>query len=103
MADVAVTDNSDEVYARINGNPGVLLTIQKQTGYATGEVSDRLKEYFSEVSEKDPDLHVTMLMDQGIYIDLVVDSVLENLVYGAVLAIDVYKRQELFVKNIQII
>ena len=87
VADVAVTDNSDEVYARINGNPGVLLTIQKQTGYATGEVSDRLKEYFSEVSEKDPDLHVTMLMDQGIYIDLVVDSVLENLVYGAVLAI----------------
>ncbi|MBS6194916.1 MAG: efflux RND transporter permease subunit [Clostridiales bacterium] len=87
VADVAVTDNSSEVYARINGGPGVLLTMQKQTGYSTGEVSDRIKGKFDDLMEKHEGLHVTALMDQGIYIDLVVDSVLNNLISGAVLAV----------------
>ena len=34
-----------------------------------------------------PGLHLTALMDQGIYIDQVVASVLQNLVIGAILAI----------------
>ena len=39
VADVAVTNNASEVYAKINGKPGIVLTMQKQTGYSTGEVS----------------------------------------------------------------
>ena len=31
VADVFMTDNSAEIYTNINGSPGVLLTIQKQT------------------------------------------------------------------------
>ena len=46
VADVAVTNNASEVYAKINGKPGIVLTMQKQTGYSTGEVSDRIKEKF---------------------------------------------------------
>lgn len=87
VADVAVVNNSDEVYARINGKPGVLVTMQKQTGYSTGEVSDRIKEKFDSLMENMEGLHITALMDQGVYIDLVVDSVLNNLMSGAVLAI----------------
>ncbi|MGN0250048.1 MAG: efflux RND transporter permease subunit [Oliverpabstia sp.] len=87
VADVIVTDDSDEVYARINGNPGIIFTMQKQTGYSTGEVSDRIKDKFEELMEDYEGLHITALMDQGIYIDLVVDSVLNNLMSGAVLAI----------------
>ena len=40
VADVFMTDNSAEIYTNINGSPGILLTIQKQTGYSTGDVSD---------------------------------------------------------------
>ncbi len=87
VADVVVTDNSSEVYARINGKPGVLLSMQKQTGYSTGEVSNRIKEKFEELMEETEGLHITALMDQGVYIDLVVNSVLKNLVSGAILAI----------------
>lgn len=87
VADVVVTDNSSEVYARINGKPGVLLSMQKQTGYSTGEVSNRIKEKFEELIEETEGLHITALMDQGVYIDLVVNSVLKNLVSGAILAI----------------
>lgn len=98
VADVAVVNNSSEVYARINGKPGVLLTMQKQTGYSTGEVSDRIKDKFDELMEQTDGLHITALMDQGIYIDLVVDSVLSNLVSGAILAIIILF---LFLKDIR--
>lgn len=87
VADVAVVDNSAEVYARINGQPGIVLSVQKQTGYSTGDVSDRLKERFRELEERYQGLNFTELMDQGIYIDFIVDSVLNNLLSGAVLAI----------------
>lgn len=87
VADVAVHDNSSEVYAILNGNPGVLMAIEKQTGYSTGDVSDKIKERFERLKEEDPNLGVSILMDQGIYIDLVVDSVIDNMLSGAVLAI----------------
>ncbi len=87
VADVFYTDNSDEIYANVNGSPGVMLTIQKQTGYSTGEVSDRLGERFAEMMAQNGKLSLITLMDQGIYIDLVMDSILDNILYGAVLAV----------------
>lgn len=87
VADVTREDDSDEVYARLGENPGVMLTMEKQTGYSTGDVTDRLLERIAEIEEERPDVHFSVLMDQGIYIDLVVNSVVENMLSGAVLAI----------------
>lgn len=87
VADVFYTDNSGEIYTNVNGSAGVMLTVQKQTGYSTGEVSDLLGERFKELMEKNPDLTIISLMDQGIYIDLVMDAILNNLVFGALLAV----------------
>ncbi len=87
VADVFYTDNSDSIYTNVNGSAGVMLSIQKQTGYSTGEVSDRLVERFEEMMEQDAKLTMLTLMDQGIYIDLVMDSIISNIVFGAALAI----------------
>ncbi len=87
VADVFMTNNSEEIYTNINGSPGVLLTIQKQTGYSTGDVSDKLKDRFEEMTMEDESLSIIILMDQGIYIDMVVDSVISNVLFGAVLAV----------------
>lgn len=87
VADVFMTDNSADIYTNINGNPGILLTIQKQTGYSTGDVSEKLKEKFDEMSAADENLSMIILMDQGIYIDMVMDSIINNVLVGAVLAI----------------
>lgn len=87
VADVFYTDNSDEIYTNVNGSAGVMLTIQKQTGYSTGEVSDLLKERFGQMMEENPELTMLTLMDQGIYIDLVMDSILNNILFGGFLAI----------------
>ncbi len=87
VADVFLSDNSDEIYAKINGNNGVLLSFTKQSNYATAEVSDNINAKFKELSEESPGLTFTSLMDQGEYIYLITNSVLQNLLYGAILAI----------------
>lgn len=87
VADVVVTDNSDEVYTVVNGNPAVALTIEKATGYSTGDVSDSLLERFEELESENEGLHISILMDQGVYIDMVVDSVVSNLISGGLLSI----------------
>ena len=98
VAEVDFIDNSDEVYASINGNPGLMLTMQKQTGYSTGEVSKKIQERMNQLSEQTPGLEFTILMDQGIYIDYIVNSVVENMLFGAVLAILVLA---LFLKSVR--
>ena len=87
VADVEILDNSDETYAIVNGNPSVSLSFEKQTGYSTGEVTDRLLDKFESLEEQNPDLSITVLMDQGIFIDLIVESVIQNMIIGAILAV----------------
>ena len=87
VADITVEDNSSEVYAKINGNPGVMLSVEKQTGYSTGDVTDKILKRMENLEKEEEGLHFTTLMNQGIYIDLVVNSVLENMIYGGILAI----------------
>ncbi|MDO4555795.1 MAG: efflux RND transporter permease subunit [Lachnospiraceae bacterium] len=87
VADVAVIDNSDEIYTKINGNNGVMLTVEKQNNYATADVSERVQDKFDEISQTTKGVHFTNLMDQGVYINLIIDSVLNNVWMGAVLAI----------------
>ena len=87
VADVFMTDNSGDIYANVNGAPGIMVTLQKQRGYSTGDVSDKILDKFDELMEENEDLMLITLMDQGIYIDLVMDSILNNILFGAVLAI----------------
>lgn len=87
VADVFYSDNSKETYAKMNGNAGVILTFQKQTSYATATVSDNISEKFKEIQNEKEGLHFTTLMDQGVYIDLVIRSVMKNLIMGGMLAI----------------
>ena len=39
------------------------------------------------MKKNDETLAVSVMMDQGVYIDMIVDSVLNNMVFGAALAI----------------
>ncbi|MCR5690999.1 MAG: efflux RND transporter permease subunit, partial [Eubacterium sp.] len=87
VADVAESDNSEDVYTVVDGNPAVLVTLQKQSGYSTGDVTGQLEDKLEELEERYTDFHSSIMMSQGIYIDLVVDSVLQNLLVGGGLAI----------------
>lgn len=98
VADVTVIDNSGESYARMNGNPAVAVSIQKASTASTSEVSKTVNEAIEELEAKYPGLRITPLMDQGVYIQMTVDSVLSNLGWGAVLAVLVLA---LFLKDLR--
>ncbi|MFR1784614.1 MAG: efflux RND transporter permease subunit [Ruthenibacterium lactatiformans] len=87
VADIALTDNAGESYAKVNGNDGVVLSFQKQSTASTATVSQRINSAIAQLQEQNPGLHITPLMDQGDYIDMVVGSVLSNLLWGGLLAI----------------
>lgn len=87
VADIAITDNSGDVYAKMNGDSALLISVEKQNGYSTADVARKVREYMSSDDVAEYGVEMTALMDQGIYIDFVIDSVLNNLIIGAVLAI----------------
>lgn len=87
VADVFLKDNSDEIYAKINGNPGIVLSFSKQSDIATSTVCDNINTTLKELSEENEGLNFTNLYSQGDYIAIVINSVLQNLLLGALLAI----------------
>ena len=89
VATVSYTDDDAETYAKINGNNGVLLSFTKQSSYATADVSENITDKFAQLEKeyKDGGLSFTTLYDQGDYIHIVINSVLQNLLLGAILAI----------------
>ena len=78
VADVFYTDNSSEIYSNVNGTMGCIFTIQKQTGYSTGQVSDMLDARFKEMMDNNEDLQIIALLEQGSYIDLVMTYLFIN-------------------------
>lgn len=98
VATVTMIDNSGVNYAKVNGNQAIILAIYKASTAGTASVSDECNEAVGELMEKYPDLNVLNLMDQGEYIDMIIKSVLSNLIFGAILAIIVLA---LFLKDVK--
>ena len=87
VAEVFVTDNSGEIYAKLNGENGVIVMFNKQSTYATAEVSENIAARFQELKQEYNGLEFTPLMDQGDYIRIIIDSILSSLAWGALFAI----------------
>ena len=87
VAEVNVVDNADDSYAKLNSNDAVILSIMKSSTAGTSDVSKTCNEAIEELQEEYPGLHLIPLMDQGDYIGLIINSVLSNLIWGALLAI----------------
>ena len=87
VADVAITDNSSEIYDKLNGKDGVIVSLNKQSTYATAEVSNNINDRFRELEAEYEGLSFVPLMDQGDYIYLIINSILSSLGWGALFAV----------------
>ena len=90
LSDVAVvtlTDNAAETYAKLNGLDSVMLTFEKQSTYATAETTENINARFRELEAEYPGLSFVSLMDQGDYIYMVVEAILNNLFLGALFSV----------------
>lgn len=87
VARVEITDNSAETFTKVDGEDGILLSIEKQSTFSTTDVAKRVAEKNAELMNSESGLSIIDLFNQGDYIDIIVDSVLSNLVSGGALAI----------------
>ena len=87
VADITVIDNAEDSYVRLDGEQGIMLSIFKSSTAGTNEVTKVLNETSEKLMEKYPGLNVMVMMDQGEYIDIIVKSVLNSMLIGALLAI----------------
>ena len=72
---------------RLNGEPALTVSVQKQNNYATTDVVKAVSEEFDAIRDEFDGVEIVTLMDQGEYIDMAVGSVANNLIYGGILAI----------------
>ena len=87
VAEIVVTDNSDEIYAKLNGDNGVIVSFNKQSAYATAEVSGNIQARCDTLEKEYDGLHFVPLMDQGDYIYIIINSILSSLGWGALFAV----------------
>ncbi len=87
VADITVIDNAGENYAKINGEEGVLLSVFKGSTASTSNVSKICEAAIEKLEEKYDGLQVTPIMDQGDYITMFINSILQSMIAGALLAV----------------
>ena len=98
IADITVIDNADESFTNLNGSDGIVLCIYKSSSSGTNEVSKSCNKAFEELCDQYPGMHTINLVDQGVYIDMIVGSVFQSMLVGAILAIVVLA---LFLKDVK--
>lgn len=98
IANVKMSDNSSDSYTNVNGNAGVILSFQKTSTASTTKVCNEINKVIKDLNNSNDKLHILSLMDQGVYIDFIISSVLDNLIYGGILAIIVLL---IFLKSIK--
>ncbi|MCL2619411.1 MAG: efflux RND transporter permease subunit [Defluviitaleaceae bacterium] len=87
VAHVFETDDSHLTFTQVNGYDSVMFTLQAQSGFVTADVTSDVRDRMDALSVEHDGLVFTILMDQGEMIDVVVSSVLDNLLIGGILAI----------------
>ncbi len=87
VADVTITDTSSDIYTKVDSEDAVILSFTKQSTAATADVSEAINTAFDELEDEYLGLSFLSLYDQGDYIDLIVDNVLNSLMLGGIFAI----------------
>ncbi len=90
VRDVATVEDGmaePETSANLNGEPGVMLTVRRQSGTNTVQVVDAVRERLAEVSAlAPPGYEIRVVRDLSEFIKASIDSVEEHLVVGSILA-----------------
>lgn len=98
VADVVELDNSGDRYAKVNGTDAILLAIYKTSTANTSAVSEGVQKAFKELGKEYDGLDFSIMMNQGDYISIIIESVLSSILLGAILAIIVLA---LFLKDVK--
>lgn len=87
VATVTIIDNSLDSYARLNKSDAVILSVFKSSTSGTNEVSRVCKKAIKDLQDKYDGLSIMVVMDQGDYITVIIKSLMQSMIMGAILAI----------------
>lgn len=86
VASVYLAPQEQTTIAKIGGEPCLTIAVNKQSDVNTLQVAERTKKALDKVTEELPTLDWMLLMDQSDSINMTVDSVIQNIVFGVLLA-----------------
>ena len=86
IADVSLKPKEQDAIAKLNGSPCVSLSVSKQSGVNTVEVAKSVIKTLDELAAENNEIDYNITMDQSDYINLSVQSVVQNIVIGVILA-----------------
>lgn len=101
LRDVAeVNDSHEEIrqLVRVDDRPGIRLSIRKQSGANTVDVSDRVQQEMARIEKTFPNLSIWPIIDNSKFIRQSIDNVRDSAISGAVLAILILL---LFLRNVR--
>lgn len=92
MGDVVTVKDTwaeERTYARTNGVPSVLITVQKQSGTNTVNVAEAVKNTMQRLEKEvlPQDIKVSLVRDSSTYIRDNVEDVLVSIIFGGILAV----------------
>ena len=88
VATVSDTWAEQRMIARANGQPSVLLSVQKQSGANTVAIADKVKQTMTNLqAQLPPDIKISITRDGSQYIKSSVNDVMESLIFGGFLAV----------------
>ncbi len=86
LADIEEGYETTRSLVRIDGKPGIVISIQKQSGTNTVAVADRVYKVLNELGSKYQDVTIRIINDNSTYIRQAVQSVSDSAVVGGILA-----------------
>ncbi len=87
VAEVSRVNKDVTEYSYIDGEPGIILSVQKQSTANTVNVSDALIKEIGKISREVEGIEIVMLMDPADYIRASISSVASSALIGGVLAV----------------
>ena len=83
-----IPGREERTYARSDGSPAVVVSVQKQSGTNTVDVSERVKDAMTAIQKELPaDVKVAITRDSSIYIRNNVEDVKTSIILGGLLAV----------------
>jgi HAE1 family hydrophobic/amphiphilic exporter-1 len=101
LKDVAeVKDSTEDVreFLRINGRPGIRLSVTKQSGTNTVAVAAGVRDEMGRINREVPGVRLTLLRDSAVFIERSIAAVREAALVGAVLVVGIIF---LFLRNLR--
>ncbi len=86
VADVALATQDTDTLAQMDGSPCVILQVSKQSGANEAATSDAVEERMAELAAENAGIHYATPYLASDYINLAVDSALQNIMLGVLLA-----------------